>query len=120
MVLDAAPRGHLDQLGQSRQRLGAELARLALQRMRRNDQRGRVAGAHRLLDRGDRLDAVLAEIAENPDEIAAELATRPLESGPSTISPDSSVTALKLPQCWIEAPPQLHRTGKHSVSIVSP
>ena len=49
-----------DQLGDLGQRLGAELARFALQRVRRKHQRSGILVAHRLLDLRDRLDPVLA------------------------------------------------------------
>src|SRR3546814_15479425 len=52
------------------------MARLALQCVRGNDETAGVAGAHRLFDRHDRLDPILAKIAENADESGAQLTPR--------------------------------------------
>ena len=68
MGLDAQPGGALDQLGHRRERFGAKLARLALDGVRGQHQRSRVLLAHCIFDLGDRLGAVLAEIAQDPDE----------------------------------------------------
>ena len=54
----------------------------ALQRVRRDDQRDRVLLVHRLLDRGEALGAVLAEIAEDADEARAKLGPALLEMHP--------------------------------------
>src|SRR3546814_17025106 len=54
----------------------AGLARFAFQRVRGHDEAARIAGAHRLFDRGDRLGAVLAKIAENPHESRTQLGAR--------------------------------------------
>ena len=72
----------LDQLGDLGQRLGAELARFAFQRMRGKDQRGRVLLAHGALDLGDRLHPILLEIAEDADEARAKLRPALLEMHP--------------------------------------
>ena len=48
--LDRAAAGLLDLLGERGDRLGAELARLGLQRMGGQDEGGGVAAVHRLLD----------------------------------------------------------------------
>ena len=87
MILDAPPCRHLDQLRQRTELHGAELPRLALQRVRRYDQRHGITAAHGRFDRCYRLDPILAEISENPDEIAAEFVTRALISGPLDDAP---------------------------------
>src|SRR3546814_3070303 len=76
LAFDASPREHLDILGQRAQLFAAELARFAFQRVRGHDEAARIAGAHRLFDRGDRLGAVLAKIAENPHESRTQLGAR--------------------------------------------
>ena len=81
-ALDAEARGQFDQLGDLRQRLRAELAGFALQRMRGEHQRGRVLLAHRLLDLGDRFDAVFLEVTEDLDESGPELGPALLEIHP--------------------------------------
>ena len=81
-ALHAEARRGLDQLGDLGQRLRAELARFALERMRGDDQRGGVLLAHRLLDLRDRLDAVFLEIAEDSDEARPELGPALLEMHP--------------------------------------
>ena len=72
----------LDQFGAGGERLGAELARFALQRVRRDHQPDGVLLAHRGFDRGDALGAVLAEIAEDADEARAKFAAALLEMHP--------------------------------------
>ena len=72
------------------QRLGAELARFALERVRREDQRGGVLLAHRLFDLGDRFGAVFPEIAQDADEAGPELGPallemRPIDDVPSLV-----------------------------------
>src|SRR5205823_9031645 len=62
--------------------LGAELARFALDGVRGQDVRGRVLLAHGLLDLGDRLRPILAEIADDPDEARSELLPILLEQRP--------------------------------------
>jgi hypothetical protein len=86
--LDTIACDRLDRFREIGQRLGAELACLALQGVGWNDQRRRAAGAHRRFDRCDRLHAVFAEIAEDADEPAAKLAAgllkrRPVDQGVS-------------------------------------
>src|SRR3546814_10806279 len=73
-ALDAGARRHLDAFGQQRERPRAELVRLALQRMRGKDERGRIGAPHRVFDRRDRFHAVFVEIAENAHETGAQLA----------------------------------------------
>src|SRR5689334_12256845 len=82
MRLDAEASGALDELGDLGHRLGAELAGLALQRMRRDHERSRVLLVHRLLDLRDRFDAVFLEIAEDADEARAKLRPALLEMRP--------------------------------------
>src|SRR3546814_14792956 len=65
LAFDASPREHLDILGQRAQLFAAELARFAFQRVRGHDAAARIAGAHRLFDRGARLAAVLAQTPTN-------------------------------------------------------
>ncbi len=71
--LDAEAGGLLDLFGDRRQRLGAELARFAFERVRRDDQRHRVLLVHRLFDRIDALRAVFAKIGEDADEARPKL-----------------------------------------------
>src|SRR3546814_9400842 len=63
-ALDAGARRHLDAFVQQRERPRSELVRLALQRMRGKDERGRIGAPHRVFDRRDRFHAVFVEIAE--------------------------------------------------------
>src|SRR5438270_1074207 len=72
MRFDAEARGGLDQFGDLRHWLCTELARFALQRVRRKHEPGRILVAHRLLDLSDRFDTVFLEIGENPDEAGPE------------------------------------------------
>ncbi|PAV92900.1 hypothetical protein WR25_24489 [Diploscapter pachys] len=76
VALDAVAREFLDRLGQHRQRLGTELTRLALQRVRRNHHRGGGLRAHRLFDRRHRFHAVFAEIAQYAHEAGAQFGAR--------------------------------------------
>ena len=77
--LDAQARGLFDQLGDHCERFGAELPRLALDGVRGQHQRGRILLAHRLLDLRQRFGAILAEIADDPDEPRAKLGAILLE-----------------------------------------
>ena len=79
---DAQPRGRFDQLGNLGQWLGAELARFAFERMRRDHQRGGVAVVHRLLNLVDRLGPVLAKVTEDADEPRSQLGAAALEMHP--------------------------------------
>ena len=79
---DRPPRPELDLLGESAERLGAELPRFRFHRVRRKHQAGRVAGVHRRLDPADRFLAILTEIAENARESRAQLAARRTEDRP--------------------------------------
>ena len=82
MRLDRAPAGFLDFLGKRRDRLGAELAGLGLQRVGGQDEAGGVLAMHRLLDLGDRFLAILAEIAEDAHEARPELGAHLRKFGP--------------------------------------
>ena len=73
MSLHAQARGGFDQLGNHRERLGPKLARLALDGVRGEHEPGRVFVAHRLFDLGDGFRAILAEIANDPDESGSQL-----------------------------------------------
>src|SRR5438045_2851287 len=50
--------------------------------MCRNDERGRVLVAHRLLDLGNGLDPVFLEVTQDPDEARPKLGPALLEIGP--------------------------------------
>jgi hypothetical protein len=80
--LDAATRREFDFLGKVAQRVGAELARFRFERVRGEHEAGSIAPTHRVLDPGDRLLPILAEIAEDADEAGAQLASRLREDAP--------------------------------------
>ena len=107
MALDAAAAGLLDLLGERGDRLGAELARLGLQRVRGQDERGGVAAVHRLLDLLDRFLAVLAEIGEDAHEARPELGAHLLEFLPvdDLASPASSTIVPFVTRTWPYARP---------------
>ena len=64
------------------QLLGAELPRLALQRMRRDDQSDGILLAHRGFDLGDAFGAIFIEIAKDADEARPQLAAAFFEMHP--------------------------------------
>src|SRR5690606_16276464 len=108
-----------DILGQRAQPFGAELARLALQRVRRHDEATGVAGAHRILDRRHRLDPILAKIAENAHESGAQLGARRAEFIPI----DQDLVQCSVPWCsfgpW-SLPPSMTKLGKKAVTARYP
>ena len=80
--LDTNPSGRFDQLGNRRKRFGPELACVTLDGVRGKNQRHRIAGVHRLLDRGQRLGPVFAEITQNADEARTKLGPALFEMRP--------------------------------------
>src|SRR3546814_16529062 len=100
-ALDAGARRHLDAFGQQRERPRAELVRLALQRMRGKDERGRIGATHRVFDSRDRFHAVFVEKAETAHDTGAQLAEGLLQG--SNI--DKSILFVPLIYLTRAAPP---------------